>query len=147
ALRAGPGEQPRRPHVVGRPSLRCSIGYRGTRRRPHGRRRPRPRTRTGGGTVSRRMMIDLHPRRENARRAAELVCTALVENGIVPVMSRSAHDMLSAYGDVRPNGAEIVDDAALSAAAADCELIMVLGGDGTILRAAERFHSFGVPVM
>ena len=97
--------------------------------------------------MTRRMMIDLHPRRENARKAAELVCAALVENGIVPVMSRSAHDALSSYGDAHPNGTDIVEDSALSDAAADCELVMVLGGDGTILRAAERFHSFDVPVM
>src|SRR5699024_1203688 len=28
-----------------------------------------------------------------------------------------------------------------------CELVIVLGGDGTILRAAERFHGSGVPLM
>lgn len=97
--------------------------------------------------MTRRMMIDLHPRRENARRAAEVVCASLGENNIVPVMSRSAHDVLTSYNDARPNGIEIVEDRALSEAAEGCELIIVLGGDGTILRAAERFHRLEVPVM
>ena len=97
--------------------------------------------------MTRRMLIDLHPRRENARMAAEAVCAALGANDIVPVMSRSAHDVLRSYDDARPNGTEIVDDDRLLAAAEDCELIIVLGGDGTILRAAERFHTLGVPVV
>lgn len=97
--------------------------------------------------MTRRMLIDLHPRRENARMAAEAVCAALGANDIVPVMSRSAHDVLRSYDDARPNGTEIVDDGRLLQAAEDCELIIVLGGDGTILRAAERFHTLGVPVV
>lgn len=97
--------------------------------------------------MTRRMLIDLHPRRENARRAAEEVCAELCANDIVPVLSASAHEVISSYGDAHPNGMEIVDDADLPEAAAHCELIIVLGGDGTILRAAERFHTLGVPVV
>ena len=41
----------------------------------------------------------------------------------------------------------VVDDDGSTGAAAGCELVVVLGGDGTILRAAEMAHGAQVPVL
>ncbi len=101
--------------------------------------------------------------------AAVRVCRALVAKGITPVMSADQHQaVVAAAGPAAeeglPEGVRIVPppeppepsaaagprtspEPAAVAPAAGCELIIVLGGDGTILRAAELYHPAGVPIM
>jgi NAD+ kinase len=62
-------------------------------------------------------------------------------------VAREAHRLLHGAGiEVRtPAPVEVVDDP--EKAAADVELIMVLGGDGSILRGAELARPHGTPVL
>ncbi|SMY03957.1 NAD+ kinase [Brevibacterium sp. 239c] len=103
--------------------------------------------------MSRHIMVLLHPQREESAVAAVSVWKALLDDGIIPVVldeevldfaARSSHagvqqDLLSRC--------EVIDPAELAIWKTKCELVIVLGGDGTILRAAERFHGSGVPLM
>ena len=98
-------------------------------------------------------MVLLHPQREDSAVAAVQVWKALLDDGITPVVldeeildvaSRSSYphvhqDLLSRC--------VIISASQLATWKTKCELVIVLGGDGTILRAAERFHGSGVPLM
>ncbi|GAA2106928.1 NAD kinase [Brevibacterium salitolerans] len=118
-----------------------------------------------GSRVSRQMLVVLHPHRERARAAAVRVCRALVAEGVVPVLTADHHAAVLAAGGaggeaeaVLPAEVRIVPapepgtrsepaPGQHPAAADGCELIIVLGGDGTILRAAEVYHRAQVPIM
>jgi NAD+ kinase len=97
--------------------------------------------------MTRRIAVVLHPHREQARAAALSVCRTLDSDGIRPVMLETEYRALVAYNGIPDTEIIVVPDGSPRCSEMDCELVMVLGGDGTILRAAERFHSSGVPIM
>ncbi|MCK1804043.1 NAD kinase [Nocardia zapadnayensis] len=97
--------------------------------------------------MSRTIVVVLHPHRVDARSAALEVCRTLDSDGIRPVMLETEYRALVAYTGVPDTEIQVVPDAELDCLAEGCELVMVLGGDGTILKAAERFHRSGVPIM
>jgi NAD+ kinase len=94
--------------------------------------------------MSRRVLILAHTGREESMAAALEVCAQLHASGLVPVMSKDElADMFEVLG-VIDVPTEILDvDVALE----DIELVMVLGGDGTILRAAEQVRGADVPLL
>ncbi|RBP61877.1 NAD+ kinase [Brevibacterium sanguinis] len=98
-------------------------------------------------------MVLLHPHREDSAAAAVRVWKALLDDGITPVvLDEEIVDIAarSSYPDVHQDllaRCEVISPDELSDWKSDCELVIVLGGDGTILRAAERFHGSGVPLM
>jgi NAD+ kinase len=104
-------------------------------------------------SASRRVLLVTHTRRPEALAAALETCQKLVSAGIVPVMLTADHTELSAYSaeqnlgrDRRGLPAEIEfleRDCSLE----DLEVAMVLGGDGTILKAAEIVREARVPLI
>jgi NAD+ kinase len=94
-----------------------------------------------GPAAVRRVLLLAHTGREEAREVARAFVKALASNDIrVRALPEEAADLA-----LEPDLLEIAHDETL--AAADCELALVLGGDGTILRAAEITHESGTPVL
>jgi NAD+ kinase len=89
----------------------------------------------------RRVLLLAHTGREEAREVARAFVKALASNDIrVRALPEEAADLA-----LEPDLLEIAHDETL--AAAGCELALVLGGDGTILRAAEITHDHGTPLL
>ncbi|MET0525515.1 MAG: NAD kinase [Nocardioides sp.] len=93
----------------------------------------------------RRVLMLAHTGRAEARDVARAFCKALTGNGIVVrLLANEATDLeLEALHFDPP--IEFVEDE--SDAGQGCELALVIGGDGTILRAAEITHVSGTPVL
>ncbi|WP_307806888.1 NAD kinase [Naasia sp. SYSU D00057] len=94
-------------------------------------------------TDSRYMLVVSHTGRRESRDAAAMVVTRLVAAGVTPVLLEvERDDLLAACGDFG-GGVQMLDgmDPAL------LELVIVLGGDGTILRAAEIVRGSSVPIL
>src|SRR5690606_38828562 len=70
-------------------------------------------------------------------------CRLLVDAGVTPVMPRAEFDDVLAH-DPSLVPIEVLGEGAL---AAELELVIVLGGDGTILRAAEVVREEAVPLL
>ncbi|MEY9211003.1 NAD kinase [Thermobifida halotolerans] len=97
-----------------------------------------------GGETGRTVLLLAHTGRPAAVRSARLVHDRLTRAGVRVRMFASEFDAIKQTG-ARMHPVEIVEpgvDAALGA-----ELIMVLGGDGTLLRAAELARPTGVPLL
>jgi NAD+ kinase len=81
-----------------------------------------------------------HTGREAALKSVECLVEGLLKASIkIRVLATEAPDM--GY----PEGVEVVQPG--PAAGEGCELILVLGGDGTLLRGAELAREFGVPML
>ncbi len=89
----------------------------------------------------RRVLLLAHTGRRDAREVSGAFVKGLVSHGI---RVRALADEAAAL-DLDPELLEIADDEA--DAARDCELAVVIGGDGTILRAAEVTHDCGTPLL
>ncbi|HEX7661964.1 MAG TPA: NAD kinase [Pseudonocardiaceae bacterium] len=90
--------------------------------------------------VSREILLIVHTGRPDTVRTAEKVAATFAGSGIgLRVLEDEAADLdPSWYTSVVPVGPN---------AAEGTELVFVLGGDGTLLRAAELAHPAGVPVL
>ncbi|WFR85165.1 NAD kinase [Arthrobacter sp. Y-9] len=94
--------------------------------------------------MSRRILVFAHTGREESLKAAREACLELTASGLIPVMNPAERqDMEDYFGD-RDTPTEILGQ--------DCdldgiELGMVLGGDGTILRAAEMVREINIPLL
>jgi len=102
-------------------------------------------------TRERTILLVVHTGREEVTETARRVEKVLGDNGIgLRVLSAEAVDRGSLHlapDDMRALGVEIeVIDADVHAADG-CELVLVLGGDGTFLRAAELAHNASIPVL
>jgi len=93
----------------------------------------------------------VHTGREEATETAHRVQKVLGDNGIgLRVLSAEAVDrgpLGLAPDDMRAMGVEIEVVDADPLAAEGCELVLVLGGDGTFLRAAELARNANLPVL
>lgn len=101
-------------------------------------------------TAGRTVLLVVHTGREEATETARRVQKVLSDNGIsLRVLSAEAVDrgpLQVSPDDMRAMGEIQVVDA--DADAADgCELVLVLGGDGTFLRAAEFARNADIPVL
>ncbi|WP_369696718.1 NAD kinase [Streptomyces sp. XD-27] len=86
------------------------------------------------------MFLLAHTGRPAAIRSAELVVQGLLRSGIgVRVLAAEAADL------PLPEAVELVDGG--PGVLDGCELLVVLGGDGTLLRGAEYSRSSGVPLL
>lgn len=90
----------------------------------------------------RRILLLTHTGREDAVVVAGEVVTALRDRGLVV---RLLDDEAAELGLVEGERLEAVP--AEKVEAAECELVVVIGGDGTILRAAELTHGSGTPLL
>jgi NAD+ kinase len=93
----------------------------------------------------RRVLLLAHTGRAEAREVALQFVQALSEHGIVVrILARDASDL-----GLRPADHDTVVEVVESEqdAADGCELAVVVGGDGSILRAAEITHRSGTPVL
>ena len=89
--------------------------------------------------TKRTMLVVAHVGRPAALRSARLVVDRLTAAGIaVRILEPEAADLRCADADVVP---------ATPAAAQDAEMVIVLGGDGTLLRAAEFARPAGAPLL
>jgi len=90
----------------------------------------------------RRILLVVHARRDDTVHAAERILTAVRSAGATPVVSAEDRpelaERLSLEG-VQTLGVDVGID--------DVELAIVLGGDGTILRAAEVVRGGTVPIL
>ncbi len=92
-------------------------------------------------TSGRRVLVLAHTGREEARDVARQFCESLHRHGLaVRLLKDEAADL-----DLDLAGVETVEP--LPDAAEGCELVVVIGGDGTILRAAELTRETGTPVL
>jgi NAD+ kinase len=102
-------------------------------------------------TAERTILLVVHTGREDAAETARRVQKVLGDKGIsLRVLSAEAVDrgpLQLSPDDVREMGVEIEVVDADSDAAEGCELVLVLGGDGTFLRAAELARNAGIPVL
>jgi NAD+ kinase len=102
-------------------------------------------------TAERTILLVVHTGREDATETARRVQKVLGDNGIsLRVLSAEAVDRGSLHlapDDMRAMGVEIQVVDADSQAADGCELVLVLGGDGTFLRAAELARNADIPVL
>jgi len=92
----------------------------------------------------RRVLILTHTGRDEAREVALACFKALIAQGIIVRMLAEEVAELD-LGPASHDGLEIVDGS--ETAGTDCELALVIGGDGTILRAVEVTHASGTPVL
>ena len=88
------------------------------------------------------VLLTINPARDEARHIGETVISALRDAGVTVVV---AEDDSQTWLEAASLGALIVP--ADDHAGDGCELVVVLGGDGTILRAAERARFAGVPIL
>lgn len=89
----------------------------------------------------RRVLVLAHTGREEARAVASEFCQALHQHDIkVRLLKDEAADLALDIDDL-----EAVEPG--PDAAAGCELVLVIGGDGTILRAAELTRESGTPLL
>jgi NAD+ kinase len=102
-------------------------------------------------TDVRTILLVVHSGREEATETARRVQKVLSDNGIaLRVLSAEAVDrgpLKFSPDDMRDMGVEIEVVDAEPDAADGCELVLVLGGDGTFLRAAELARNAGIPVL
>lgn len=90
-------------------------------------------------TEKRSVLIVTHTGRPGAVRSAQLVLSRLNEAGIsARVLDSEAEDLSCAGVDVMPVS---------GAAAEGAEIVIVLGGDGTLLRAADLARTCGTPLL
>lgn len=92
-------------------------------------------------TQARTVFLLAHTGRPAAIRSAELVVQGLLRSGLgVRVLESEAEDL------PLPDTVETVKEATPSCLDG-CELLIVLGGDGTLLRGAEFARASGVPML
>jgi NAD+ kinase len=89
----------------------------------------------------RRVFVLAHTGREDAREVARQFCKSLHQHGLAVRLLRDEADDIG----VELDGIERVECGPDSTAG--CELAVVIGGDGTILRAAELTRETGTPLL
>jgi NAD+ kinase len=97
--------------------------------------------------MNRQVLLLTHTGRRDALESAQAVRQMLALDGITPVMlapEAAELDELFAAPDTRYL---TIEESELAAALDEIELVMVLGGDGTILRAAELVRGTQVPLL
>jgi NAD+ kinase len=92
---------------------------------------------------ARHLLVVAHTGRPDSLEAGVRVCRQLTDAGLVPVVSEDEHaDLLRAAPDL-----VALDVLGVDVATTELELVIVLGGDGTILRAAELARGCNAPLL
>lgn len=96
---------------------------------------------SSNSAVPRRVAVLTHSRRDDEHRIAHQVVRSLRGHGLlVRLVAGEAPAVEVGDGD----GIEVV---AAEDLVEGCDLVLTLGGDGTILRAAELTHASGIPIL
>lgn len=100
-------------------------------------------------SASRFILIVTHVGRQDAVSAALEVCEQLVSAGVTPVMTADELGALRGKATTPGQGIAVnsVAEIGVDCTLGDLELVMVLGGDGTILKAAEIVRDSQTPIM
>ena len=93
-----------------------------------------------------RVLLVVNPRHALAPGLALEAAGRLRAAGAQAVLAKDDHDALRAAGADGSSAEWVIVDPNESAADG-CDLVLVLGGDGTVLRAAERARGAGVPLL
>ena len=94
------------------------------------------------GDAPRRVLLVTNTRRDTAREVAQQFASAFCAHGIVVRLLDEDASELDVCDD------ELVEVVPASCDASEgCELVVVVGGDGTILRAAEYARESGTPLL
>ena len=93
--------------------------------------------------AARHMLVVSHTGRQDSLDAAVTVCRQLVAEGVTPVLKGDEHDDIVAQAPDLASDVRLVNSVAVDS----LELVIVLGGDGTILRAAEMVRGTSVPLL
>ncbi|WP_427017108.1 NAD kinase [Pseudarthrobacter sp. P1] len=94
--------------------------------------------------MSRRVLILAHTGREESMVAALEACVQLHASALIPVMFQDELADMTAYLGMVDVPMQILG---LDVGLEDIELVMVLGGDGTILRGAELVREYDLPLL
>jgi NAD+ kinase len=94
---------------------------------------------------TRRVLLLAHTGRAEARAVATAIVDGLTRAGIVVRLVVPEADDLGLSPDTAGPSIELTESE--SDASRDCELTLVIGGDGSILRAAELTYDSGTPVL
>src|SRR5690606_29783893 len=89
------------------------------------------------------LLVVAHTGREESLRAGIQVCRQLTEAGLAPVLAADEHRDLLAAAPELAHVSLLGRDVSTS----ELELVIVLGGDGTILRAAELARESDAPLL
>ncbi len=98
-----------------------------------------------GSDSPRRVLVLAHTGREDAREVARTFVEKLTGHGITVRLLASEAADLGVDPESYAPAVELTESE--TDASADCELTLVLGGDGSILRAAEVTHARSTPVL
>ena len=105
---------------------------------------------TDQNSQSRFVLVVSHTGRNDAVAAAQVAIEQLHSAGITPVLTASDLDDLRAHGSnqvLNPSALSNVKVLDTDCKMSDLELVVVLGGDGTILKAAEIVRDHSIPLM
>lgn len=96
------------------------------------------------GDATGRVLLVVNPRSAQARAVLSSVVDALDSSGAEVLLTVEDRDDLAALGGgIRPSVRIVASD---EHAADGCDVVVVLGGDGTVLRAAECARASGAPL-
>jgi NAD+ kinase len=95
-------------------------------------------------TAVRNILVVAHTGRQDSLEAAVTVCQQLLAAGAVPVLAGNERADLLAFSPDLDSQLAILHD---TVDVTDLELVIVLGGDGTILRAAEIVRGRSAPLL
>lgn len=93
------------------------------------------------------VLLAVNTGREDAARVVSTVASAFVEAGLTVRLLASDAEALASAGDPALMSLGLASVPEGTGASADCDLAVVLGGDGTILRAAEMCRDHETPVL
>ena len=96
-----------------------------------------------GPTADRHVLIVAHTGRDDSLEAAVAVCRQLQAAGLTPVLNADEYDDLLRFAPDLSPVAMLGEQVTIQ----DLEVVIVLGGDGTILRAAEMVRGTSVPLL
>lgn len=94
-------------------------------------------------TGTRSILVVSHTGRAESLDAAAEVCRELLRDGVIPVATAEEREDLSAHDPALLAIRRLGDEVAIE----DLEIAIVLGGDGTILRAAELLRGCSSPIL
>ena len=101
---------------------------------------------TASDAQPRHILVVSHTGRVETLDATATVCRALAAGGLVPVLPDGDEPAVLAH--ILANGPNLkVATLGVGVDLSDIELVIVVGGDGTILRAAEMARSHNVPLL
>ena len=96
------------------------------------------------------VLVVSHTGREDALLAGQEVCAQLLASGITPVMTASELSDYKVFAQSQVAPASSIDSVMAlgeGVEASALEIVMVLGGDGTILKAAELVRESATPLL